>query len=378
MGFYFTFAASTSLNGEDSTASTDRDAIRVLDDFYYPPQTGDVSYPSCRLDKEFAIPGQDTTYMNDYNFMAGIAYESTNVTDYVLDTWFLGQDVWVDEADFVAQWRKDSGHENSHVSFKLFSKSDEPGVGILSIRGTETPTDRLFNIQLYIGTMLTSLVRAIIPFSWLWDDVYADLIATTDWIASDHLQESSYYRITTEFANDLLRNNYTYDGKSFHWLRTTGVSLGGGLALITGAQSDAFGLAISGMNPTLMRKSLDPPVSIDTLNAHLFNVIADNDPLGHLGDPIRNHQSVNCRTWPSEAGVNCHSFWRIMCEFLYMCGSSEDRGGTLCICHEKWGYPEPLPRSGTNRTLDQACKEEKQNFIDATGQGQGLILGERG
>ncbi len=115
------------------------------------------------------------------------------------------------------------------------------------------------------------------PFSWVWNPIYPDLIATTSWLASDHLSKSDYYKITTEFANDLLINNYTYNGKSFQWLRTTGVSLGGGLALITGGQTDAYAFAFSGPNPTLGRKSFDPAISMEQLKENVLNIKPDND-----------------------------------------------------------------------------------------------------
>lgn len=173
----------------------------------------------------------------------------------------------------VTQWRQDSGNSDEQVSFKVFSFPSSPGVGILSIRGTDTPMDRLFNSQLYLSTVLTQIVRALMPFSWLWDSIYPDLILTTSWVTSDQLAQSEYYRITTEFANDLLKNNYTSpNGKSFQWLRTTGVSLGGGLALITGAQSDAYAFAISGPNPTLARETWHPPISMQQLKEKVINI----------------------------------------------------------------------------------------------------------
>lgn len=203
-------------------------------------------YPTCKLTNQFQLDALENTYAVDYNFLAGVAYETTAVSTYLLEKWFGASDIAIDEEDFVTQWRKDSGNELEQVSFKLFSFPRAPGVGILSIRGTETPMDRLFNSQLYLGSVLTQVVRGFMPFSWLWDDIYPDLLATTTWVASDHLQQSDYYRITTEFANDLLINGYSASAKTFQWLRTTGVSLGGGLALITGAQTDAFAFAYSG------------------------------------------------------------------------------------------------------------------------------------
>lgn len=367
LGSYFIYWSATSVgSGEDYNTQTGREPIRLLDDFYWPRQNDTMLYPNCQLTDQFAIPGQavDNTYAMDYNLLAGIAYEVPEVTKYVMDRWFLQSGVAVDEVDFVNQWRQDSGNSEQQVSFKLFSFPSSPGVGILSIRGTETPMDRLFNSQLYLGSVLTAVVRTLMPFSWLWDPIYEDLLVSTSWVVSDNLAKSDYYRITTEFANDLTRNNYTYDGKSFQWLRTTGVSLGGGLALITGAQSDAYAFAYSGPNPTLARKTWNPPISMQQLKEKVINIKPDNDMVSSIGDLVPNHQLVQCRDWPAEV-YNCHSFWRIFCEYLYSCGSPEDRAGVLCICVARWGYPKPLAKG--NRTFEDACAEEEAALVDTVG-----------
>jgi len=366
MGAYFIYSGVTaSGTGEDFNTQTGRSPIRFLNDFYYPRQSDSMLYPTCQLTNQYALPGTDYTYALDYNFMAGIAYETPEVTDYVLDKWFLEEDFAIDETEFVRQWRADTGNSLESVSFKLFSFPSLPGVGILSIRGTETPIDALMNSQLYIGTVLTQVVRAAMPFSWIWDSIYPDLLATTTWVATDHLQKSEYYRFTTDFANDVLLNNYTVNGKSYQWLRTTGVSLGGGLALITGAQTDAWAFAFSGPNPTLGRKSFHPPISMQNLKEKVMNIKPDNDLISSIGDLVPNNQLVRCRTWPAKV-YNCHSFWRIFCEYMYTCGSPEGRAGALCVCVSKWGYPEPIRRGG-NLTFQEACDAEEANLISELG-----------
>ena len=238
MGAYFIYSGVNSAgSGEDYNTQTGREPIRFLNDFYYPRQNDSMLYPNCQLTNQYAFPGIDNTYVTDYNLLAGLAYETPEVNKYALDRWFLGENRVVDETEFVKQWRTDSGNSDSQVSFKVFSFPSSPGVGILSIRGTETPLDALFNIQLYCGTVLTMVVRYAMPFSWLWDSIYDDLVATTTWVASEHLQQSEYYRVTTDFVNEVL-GGYSVNGTGFNWLRSTGVSLGGGLALITGAQTD--------------------------------------------------------------------------------------------------------------------------------------------
>ena len=154
-GYFIYFSASSAGSGEDYHTQTGREPIRILQDFYYPPQNNTMLYPNCELTNQFALPGLENSYALDYNLLAGIAYETTELSTYYMDKWFMQEGLVVDEADFVTQWRQDSGNSLEQVSFKLFSFPSSPGVGILSIRGTETPMDRLYNSGMYLGTVLT-------------------------------------------------------------------------------------------------------------------------------------------------------------------------------------------------------------------------------
>lgn len=330
-----------------------RPPIRLLDDFYYPPQE-DLSYPFCKVAKGFDFTTSGFSYVYDYNMLAALAYETPNVTGYLLDRWFGWEDALVDETPFVTAWREKTNNAGNPVSFKLFSIRGLPGTAVVSIRGTQTAEDRLLNGQLYMSSILTQIVRYIQPFAWLWSPIWDDLIASVSWVSSERLNKAAYYRITTQFVNDVIHNNFTHDGKSYHTLRTTGVSLGGGIALITGAQTGAYTLAIAGVNPTLGRLTFDPPISLEALNTRVLNVVPDRDFISHIGDPPRLTQKLECRSLPSDIG-SCHSFWRIFCEFLYTCGSKPRP--VLCTCAEKFGYPEPI-QNGT-RTFTEACAEEE-------------------
>lgn len=62
-------------NGIGPDPTTGRPPIRVVDDFYYPPQP-DVSYPLCKLHKGYSFPGRENdTRITDYNFLAANSYE---------------------------------------------------------------------------------------------------------------------------------------------------------------------------------------------------------------------------------------------------------------------------------------------------------------
>ena len=105
---------------------------------------------------------------------------------------------------------------------------------------------------------------------------------------------------------------------------------------------------------------------MDELKTRVFNVKPDNDPVSSIGDLVPNNQLVRCRDWPAEA-YNCHSFWRIWCEYMYTCGSAPGRAGVDCICAERWGYPKPLPTGSSNRTFEQACAEEEASLVENVG-----------
>lgn len=65
-------------------------------------------------------------------------------------------------------------------------------------------------------------------------------------------------------------------------LSTPSLSVGG-LAIITGAQTDANTVAFSGMGATLSRETFDPPIQLEKLNAQTFNFIPERDYIARIG-----------------------------------------------------------------------------------------------
>jgi lipase ATG15 len=84
-------------------------------------------------------------------------------------------------------------------------------------------------------------------------------------IESESIKQASYYKYTGAFVNFIRDQPDTYQGVAI-----TGHSLGGGLAIITGAQTGVPAVALSGPNAMLSRKSFDPPVSVEDLNTKTF------------------------------------------------------------------------------------------------------------
>ena len=136
------------------------------------------------------------------------------------------------------------------------------------------------------------------------------------------------------------------------------------LVFFQGAQTDAYAFAYSSPNPTLARKTWDPPISMEELKDRVVNIKPDPDMVSSLGDLVPNHQLVRCRmkdTADEQVKNNCHSFWRTFCEYTYTCGSPIDRAGALCVCSQRWGYPEPVrkPDSTSELSFDEACAQEE-------------------
>jgi len=108
----------------------------------------------------------------------------------------------------------------------------------------------------------------------LWHPILDELVAFVDFIQNKNIKRVSYYNVTSGFINDILDG---YGESNFTTLRVTGASLGGGLAIITGAQTGAAAVAISGLGAELIRHTLDPPVTMAQINEHVFNFIPDRD-----------------------------------------------------------------------------------------------------
>ena len=73
--------------------------------------------------------------LGDYAFLSAMSYEKETINNYTLQEWFGGE--VIDDTNYVSQWRKDSGTEDSPVFFKLFS-IPIVNSAVVSVRGSET------------------------------------------------------------------------------------------------------------------------------------------------------------------------------------------------------------------------------------------------
>lgn len=170
------------------------------------------------------------------------------------------------------------------------------------------------------------------------------------------MRSNNYYSVVTDFVT-ALQEGYSVDGKTFNNTRVTGVSLGGGLAMIVGGQTEIPAVAFAGPNPTLMRKTYEPPVSFENINQLMINVKPDGDFISWMGGDIRNMQHIDCKKYEGAVYTACHSFFKQHCEYAYSCGS--ETRPVLCTCVERFGFPQPLKKGDTTRTFEQACIEEE-------------------
>lgn len=163
------------------------------------------------------------------------------------------------------------------------------------------------------------------------------------------VEQISFYKVTTPFAEQLKRD------PSFDDLQITGHSLGGGLAMISGAQSGIPAVALSGPNAVLSGKSFDPPVTRDELNRYTLNIVPERDLVAKFDDLARNFQNIRCRSDPQDF-VACHDFFRSFCEIIYTCGN-DDRPA-VCNCVLDYGYDPPTADDpNEERSFAEVCEQ---------------------
>ena len=143
----------------------------------------------------------------------------------------------------------------------------------------------------------------------------------------------SYYKTVTQFVNDL-KLDPDYDGVAL-----TGHSLGGGISMISAAQTGVGAVAMSGPNAMLSRLSFEPQLTVEQLNTKTFNVIPHRDLVPKFDDPAQNFQQIACRS-ESRNPLSCHSIARTICELIYTCGTGNRPA--ICECVKSFNFPMPL------------------------------------
>eukprot|EP00956_Cyclotella_meneghiniana_P015664 scaffold24155_cov89-Cyclotella_meneghiniana.AAC.1 len=210
----------------------------------------------------------------------------------VLDTWF-GEGEAILDQDVIPSFRKAHPELPSSASFQLVTFSD--GSAVVCVRGTKTYHDFLVDARL--------------------------------WYAAKS-------------------GNYTK-------VEITGHSLGGGLALITGAQTETRAIGISAPSSTMTRSAVTPEISLEDIKQYSVTLVPQRDIISHLGGRHDNSNQITCRASIKDS-FSCHLAFRSLCELLYTCGSKVKRP-VYCECLS-FGYPEPKSSDESETSLEASCQ----------------------
>ena len=318
-----------------------------VDDFAYEPQPN-LPYPSCRMSKGLEIPTSNSTSLADYTFLADLEYEPPDTIQAKLDQWF-GEGVATDRQDIVDQFRMQVAGGNAPVTYNLYTFPGD--VGVVSVRGSTTAWEWLTDAQLWSGAGLFGSIRWLLPGGSIWTPIMDELLKALSFIESATLKRIALYQQTTSFVEILQASG------NFTKLFITGQSLGGGIAIITGAQTGIPAIAVSGPNAMMSRKTFDPPITEAALNEYVFNIVPDHDPIPRIDDLGRLYQRIACHGEPNNIW-SCHTGVRSLCEIIYTCGTNNRPG--LCECATLFGYPVPT-QTGGNATFSDICGDQRSN-----------------
>lgn len=331
--------------------------------FEFPEDKYNRPYPTCTLHGGFgrnhSIP--EASSLIDHVFLANVAYVRPGGTQYLMDQWF-GEGVTKEEIDVVTTFKENQNTTKSLVSYKLVTFANDPSSAVVAIRGTENLFDIMADAQLWLAAGLFQCLRFIMPGGSVWTPVLHELIRAVSALQTRSLRRVSFYMETADFVR------HVRDVHGRDEVRIVGHSLGGGLALVTGAQTNSTAVGLSAPNTVLSRDSFTPPVDLLSLDRLTFNVIPDRDVVPMLDDRAASYQRIDCRTAANDF-ASCHQSKLSLCELIYRCG----RGGRPMVCGcEELGYPEPVSTSPGSQSYKEACDEaerlgnEEAARLDAT------------
>lgn len=277
-----------------------------------------------------------------------------SITQGELDQWFGGNSTSsaLDRQDYVDAYRNATGVDSA-VSYKLI-EFPHANLALVAVRGTTNAWDALTDAQLWSSAGIFQGLRLLLPLGEMWTPILDTMVTMVSWLESETTDRVAFYKQTTAFVNHL-KNESTYAN-----VQITGHSLGGGLAIITGAQTDTAAVALSGPNAMISRKTFDPPLSVEALNSKVFNIIPDRDIVPRLDDVARLFQKIRC-TAPVNDFAGCHDGRRSLCEIIHTCGTGIRPA--LCDCTTEFGYPEPTPKAGVTKSFNEECAK----LIEASG-----------
>lgn len=317
----------------------------MLNDFLFLRPSPD---PTCTISKTAQQRIEGKKSLCDFAFLSSLAYRTDEVIDEQLEEYYLfdtNVNNVTDEREYVSAWLNATDRASIPVVFHLFRfVSPTQTLGVVSIRGTARPWDWLADNQLWQAAIIVQVVRAILPIGGLFTPFLGNLVTFINNFQSSLITEVSFYTTITPFV-EYVKNDPTYD-----FVVLTGHSLGGGIGIISAAQSQTPVVAISGPNAGLSHDSFNPPFSSDALDRYTFNVIPERDMVPRFDDKAQNYQNIRCLA-PLNKPQDCHSPLRSFCEMMYNCGST-DRP-VPCECVTVFEYPEPM-NNGT-QSFSELC-----------------------
>ena len=297
--FFASFCAYIYATGTEAFAESDGfsmgrfkwKALVLAEDFSWDAQPN-LEYPTCDVGKGFAIPGGDPVSMSDFSFLGILTFASPIESQPLLNQWF-GNGTITDDFEYVAKYRESVGLGDHPVEFKLYTLANDNTTAVVAIRGSEARWDWLVDGQLWLGSILAQIIKNFNPLGYLWDPILDEVVFLINFVQSKKLKEVSYYRFTSEFVETLYNG---FDGRTYKNLRITGVSLGGGLSILTGAITETPAIAFSGLNAMFSRRTFLPPITEHQLNTMVFNTIPQRDWIANT-DKVRSFVLGRFQFW---------------------------------------------------------------------------------
>jgi lipase ATG15 len=156
----------------------------------------------------------------------------------------------------------------SFVSYELVSFPADSSAIVL-VRGTKTFFDYFADAKLWYSTALFQVFREAIPFGDFFTPLIRFNIGALSLLETSSIKESAYYMETSAFIQ------YLKERGDYNSVLITGHSLGGGIALISGAQTQSKAVGLSAPNTVLGRGTVYPKLELHDLYKYTFNIVPE-------------------------------------------------------------------------------------------------------